>query len=91
MIHIISVIVQYNIKKTVKQMIIANEETLPTDYSEGMASPTYYCFRNTQMPEEKSWNKNKVLQHSNTDYTDYIIKNNSCNSWAKENKGGKKW
>jgi glycosyltransferase involved in cell wall biosynthesis len=32
----------------------------------GMASPTYYCNRNTQMTEEKSWNENKVLKYSNT-------------------------
>ncbi len=28
--------------------------------TEGMASPTYYCGRNTHMQEQKSWNKNKV-------------------------------
>jgi hypothetical protein len=53
-----------------------DEKKMPTDYTdytEGMASPTYYCCRNTQMPEEKSWNKNKVLQHSNTDYTDFFV------------------
>jgi hypothetical protein len=33
-----------------------------------MASPTYYCSSNTQVSEEKSWNENKVLQWSNTDY-----------------------
>jgi hypothetical protein len=42
---------------------------LHTETTEGMASPTYYCCRNTQVPEEKSWNENKVLQHSNTDRT----------------------
>jgi hypothetical protein len=50
-----------------------NEKEETTDYAEGMASPTYYCSRNTQMPEEKSWNANKVLQHSNTDYTDFFV------------------
>ncbi|UCH95297.1 MAG: acyltransferase domain-containing protein, partial [Candidatus Aminicenantes bacterium] len=35
--------------------------------TKGVAPPTYYCSRNTQVPEEKSWNENKVLQHSNTD------------------------
>ncbi|MGD2089856.1 MAG: M43 family zinc metalloprotease [Candidatus Aminicenantes bacterium] len=35
-------------------------------YSGGMASPTYYYSRNTQMPGEKSRNENKVLQYSNT-------------------------
>jgi hypothetical protein len=34
--------------------------------TKGMASPTYYCSRNTQMPEENSWNENKVLQLSKT-------------------------
>ena len=33
-----------------------------------MASPTYYCSSNTQIPEEKFWNENKVVQHRNTDY-----------------------
>ena len=27
----------------------------------------FNCCRNTQMPEEKSWNENKVLQYSNTE------------------------
>jgi hypothetical protein len=44
-----------------KSNIEANES-----YSGGMASPTYYYSRNAQMPEEKSWNENKVLQYSNT-------------------------
>ncbi|MGD2084950.1 MAG: fibronectin type III domain-containing protein [Candidatus Aminicenantes bacterium] len=35
----------------------------------GMASPTHYCNRNTQFPEEKSWNENKVLEHRNTECT----------------------
>jgi len=35
-------------------------------FTGGMACPTYYCSRNTQMPEEKPRNKNKVLQYSNT-------------------------
>jgi acyl transferase domain-containing protein/acyl carrier protein len=34
--------------------------------TKGVAPPTYYCSRNTRGPEEKSWNENKVLQHSNT-------------------------
>jgi murein tripeptide amidase MpaA len=34
---------------------------------EGVAPPTYYCSRNTQIPEKESWNENKVLQYSNTD------------------------
>jgi hypothetical protein len=37
-------------------------------YTEGVAPPTYYFSRNTQMPEEKPWNENKVLQLSNTDF-----------------------
>jgi hypothetical protein len=37
-----------------------------TGNTEGMASPTYYCSRNTQMKEEKSWSENKDLQYSNT-------------------------
>jgi hypothetical protein len=32
----------------------------------GMASPTYYCSRNTQVPKERFRNENKVLQHRNT-------------------------
>jgi amino acid adenylation domain-containing protein len=38
--------------------------------TEGMASPTYYFSRNTQIPGEKSWNENKVLQQSNTENTE---------------------
>jgi hypothetical protein len=34
------------------------------------------------MPEEKSWNKNKVLQHSNTDYKIKKISVNLCNLWT---------
>jgi thioesterase domain-containing protein/acyl transferase domain-containing protein len=34
--------------------------------TQGMASPTYYCCGNTQMPGEKFGNENKVLQYSNT-------------------------
>ncbi|UCH92781.1 MAG: amino acid adenylation domain-containing protein [Candidatus Aminicenantes bacterium] len=44
-----------------------NLTTEDTEDTEGMASPTYYCSRNTQVPEKKSWNENKVLQHSNTE------------------------
>ncbi len=34
MIHTTSVIDQYNINKTLKQVTIANEKTLPTDYTD---------------------------------------------------------
>jgi hypothetical protein len=60
-----------------------------------VAPPTYYCCRNTQMPEEKSWNENKVLQHSNTDYKNKKISVNLCNLWTNkigdnnESKSGK--
>lgn len=37
--------------------------------SEGMASPAYYCSGNTQMPGEKFWDENKVLQYSNTEFS----------------------
>jgi hypothetical protein len=40
------------------------------DKLEGVAPPTYYCSRNTQMTEEKSWNENKVLQYSNIELGD---------------------
>ncbi|UCH94750.1 MAG: hypothetical protein JSV88_31440, partial [Candidatus Aminicenantes bacterium] len=43
--------------------------TEDTENTEGVAPPTYYCSRNTQMPNEKFWNENKVLQHSNTEGT----------------------
>jgi uncharacterized protein YfaS (alpha-2-macroglobulin family) len=33
---------------------------------EGVAPPTYYFSRNSQMPEEKYWNENKVSQYSNS-------------------------
>jgi hypothetical protein len=35
--------------------------------TEGMASPTYYCNRNTHMLKEKSWNENKVSEWSSTE------------------------
>jgi len=34
--------------------------------AEGVAPPTYYYPRNTQMPEEKSWKENKVSPRNNT-------------------------
>jgi hypothetical protein len=36
-------------------------------HSKGVAPPTYYCCRNTQMPEEKYWDEKKVFQYSNID------------------------
>ena len=35
--------------------------------TEGVAPPAYYCCRNTHMPEEKSWNENKVSEGSSAD------------------------
>jgi fengycin family lipopeptide synthetase D len=49
--------------------------------TEGVAPPTYYCCRNTQMPKEKIWNKNKVLQQSNTERKEEIIQNSFIRSF----------
>jgi amino acid adenylation domain-containing protein/non-ribosomal peptide synthase protein (TIGR01720 family) len=42
---------------------------LATEDTEGMASPTYYCNRNTHIMKEKSWNENKVSEWSSTENT----------------------
>ena len=52
-----------------------------TGDTEGMASPTYYCCGNTQVPKEKSWNENKVLQYSNTEFTEFKI--HAVSLWLK--------
>ena len=50
--------------------LLETNKMLATENTEGVAPPTYYCSRNTQIPEEKSWNENKVWQHSNTEDTE---------------------
>jgi hypothetical protein len=68
--------------------VYEKKEKWSTDYTEGVAPPTYYCRRNPQMTEEKSWNENKVLKYSNTYFHGFllIIRVHSCNSWAKKEK-----
>ncbi|UCH95296.1 MAG: amino acid adenylation domain-containing protein, partial [Candidatus Aminicenantes bacterium] len=56
----------FGIHEIHEKVYLATEDT---ENTEGVAPPTYYCSRNTQMPDEKFWNENKVLQHSNTEGT----------------------
>jgi PAS domain S-box-containing protein len=58
--------------------------------AEGVAPPPYYYCRNTQMPEEKSWNENKVSRWSNTVSPEttqsrvFVINPDSPHEWEKK-------